>query len=54
MMITVKNIENLLMQMDVLEAVAQTCSAKNMLLEISQNSQENPCARVSVLIKLQT
>ena len=54
MMITVKNIENLLMEMDVLEAVAQTCSAKNMLLEISQNSQEDPCARVSVLIKLQT
>ena len=26
---------------------------KNMLLEISQNSQENTCARVSFLIKLQ-
>ena len=40
--------------MDVLEAVAQTCSAKKMLLEISQNSQENPLARVSILIKLQS
>ena len=29
------------------------CSAKKVLLEISQNTQENTCARVSVLIKLQ-
>ena len=27
------------------EAVVQRCSVKNMLLEISQNSQENTCAR---------
>ena len=32
------------------EAVAQTCSVKRVFLEISQNSQENTCARVSFLI----
>ena len=35
------------------EAVAPTCSAKNVFLEISQNSQENTCARVSFLKTLQ-
>ena len=35
------------------EAVAQRCSVKKTFLEISQNSQENACARVSFLIKLQ-
>ena len=35
------------------EAVAQMCSVKKMFLEISQNSLEKPCARVSFLIKLQ-
>ena len=35
------------------EAVAQRCSVKNVFLEISQNSQEYTCARVSFLIKLQ-
>ena len=35
------------------EAVVQTCSLKKVFLEISQNSQENTCARVSFLIKLQ-
>ena len=35
------------------EAVARTCSIKKVFLEISQNSQENTCARVSFLIKLQ-
>ena len=34
------------------EAVAQTCSVKKVFLEISQNSQENTCARASFLIKL--
>ena len=29
------------------------CSAKKLFLEISQNSQENTCARVSFLIQLQ-
>ena len=33
--------------------VAQTCSMKKVFLEIFQNSQENTCARVSILIKLQ-
>ena len=41
---------NILLQ----EAVAQTCSVKKVLLEISQNSQENTCASVSFLIKLQS
>ena len=35
------------------EAAAQTCSVKNVFLEISQNSKENTCAAVSFLIKLQ-
>ena len=30
----------------------QTCSMKKVLLEISQNAQENICARISFLIKL--
>ena len=36
-----------------IEAVAQRCSLKTMFLEISQNSQENTCVRVSILMKLQ-
>ena len=36
-----------------LETVTQRCSVKKAFLEISQNSQENTCARVSFLIKLQ-
>ena len=36
------------------EAVFSRCSVKKVFLEISQNSQENTCARVSFLIKLQT
>ena len=35
------------------EAVARRCSVKKVFLEISQNSQENTCARVSFLIKWQ-
>ena len=33
------------------EAVAQRCSVKKAFLEISQNSQENICARATFLIK---
>ena len=36
------------------EAVIQRCSVKKVFLKISQNSEENICARVSFLIKLQT
>ena len=36
------------------EAVVQRCSVKKLFLKISQNSQENTCARVSFLKKLQT
>ena len=35
------------------EAVAWRCSMKKLFLEISQNWQENTCARVYFLIKLQ-
>ena len=35
------------------EAVVQRCFVKKVFLEISQNSQENTCARVSFSIKLQ-
>ena len=35
------------------EAAVQRCSAEKVFLEISQNSQENTCARASFLIKLQ-
>ena len=34
------------------EAVVQMCFLKKVFLEISQNSQENPCVRASFLIKL--
>ena len=33
------------------EAVAKSCSVKKVFLEISQNSQENTCARVCNFIK---
>ena len=35
-----------------IEVVVPRCSVKKAFLEISQNSQENTCARVSFLIKL--
>ena len=35
------------------ETVVRSCSVKKVFLEISQNSQENICARDSSLIKLQ-
>ena len=35
------------------EAVVRGCSLKKLFLEISQNSQEDTCARVSFLINLQ-
>ena len=36
-----------------LEAAVQRCFVKKVFLEISQNSQENTCARISFLTKLQ-
>ena len=39
--------------MEYTEAVARKCSVKKVFLENSQNSQENACAKVSFLIKLQ-
>ena len=35
-----------------MKKVARRCSVKKVFFEISQNSQENTCARVSFLIKL--
>ena len=35
------------------EVVVWRCSVKKVFLEISQNSQENTCAKVFYLIKLQ-
>ena len=35
------------------EAVVRRCSVKKVFLEILQNSQENTCARISFLKKLQ-
>ena len=35
------------------EAVFRRCSVNKVFLEISQNSEENSCIRVSFLIKLQ-
>ena len=35
------------------EAVIRRCSVKKVFIKISQNSQENTCARVSLLITLQ-
>ena len=39
--------------MDTAEAVVRRCSIKKVFLKISQNSQEDTCARISFLIKLQ-
>ena len=36
-----------------IEAVVRRCSVEKVFLEISQNSQENTCARVTFSIKLQ-
>ena len=36
-----------------LEAFAQRCSVRKVLLEISQNSQEKTCAKDSLLLKLE-
>ena len=43
------NFEKLVMTLFPTEAVIRRCSVKKVVLEISQNSQENTCARVSGL-----
>ena len=48
-MLTYDNLANL----GSAEAVARRCFVKKVFLKISQNSQENTCARVSFLIKSQ-
>ena len=37
-----------------MEAVAQMYSVKKVFLEILENSQENTCARVSILYEIET
>ena len=44
---------NLIIMLSPSESVVQKCSVKKVFLEISQNSQDNICARVSFLIKLE-
>ena len=41
------NVRKILEEMHMTEAVARSCSVKKVFLKISQNSQENTCARVS-------
>ena len=48
-----KQQENLLVIYQMPETVIGRCSVKKVFLEILQNSQENTCAIVSFLIKLQ-
>ena len=48
---TLVSVLNILPKLKI-ETFFQRCSAKKMFLEISQNSQESTCARVSFLIKL--
>ena len=43
--------KNRLFYVEITEAVVQRCSIKKVFLGISQNSQENTCARDSFLIK---
>ena len=40
------------MQIQIQEAVSWMCSVKKVFLEISKNSQEDTCARVSFLNKV--
>ena len=47
------NIEMSKILLQLSEAVVPRCSVKKVFLEITQNSQENTCDRVSFLIKLQ-
>ena len=51
--LVLKNSSIFLLWLIKLEAVVRRCSVKNLFLEILQNSQENTCARVSFLTKLQ-
>ena len=45
--------KNIYFHSEKIEAVAQRCSVKKVFLEILQNSEENTCARVFFLTKLQ-
>ena len=51
--ITNKMLDILLSECVRTEAVVRSCSVEKVFLEISQNSQENTCARICFLIKLQ-
>ena len=47
-----RDLEIKLRKLNDTEAVDRKYSIKKLFLKISKNSQENPCARVSVLIQL--
>ena len=49
----IKNCINVNSALMIYRSSHRRCSAKKVFLEILQNSQENTCARVSFLIKLQ-
>ena len=49
---TLRNFRKKLMNGFYLEAVVQRCSVKKVFREISQNSQENTCVRVSIFNKV--
>ena len=49
----VKSVNVLLLDIHGTEAVVRRCSVEKVFLQISKNSQENTCVRVSFLIKLQ-
>ena len=46
---TIRSLVNSSVKLKVIEAVIRRCFVKKVILEISQNSQENTCARNSFL-----
>ena len=46
-----KSFRRMALKGKMLETVVRRCSLEKVFLEISQNSQENACARVSFFIK---
>ena len=51
--ISFKEILSIVLPIAIGRSSHRRCSVKNVFLEISRKSQENTCARVSFLIKLQ-
>ena len=48
------NLKSAIRRPSIIEAATRDVLCKKVFLEISRNSQENTCARVSFLIKLQS